>query len=362
MKANPKYDLYGYLEFFPVDIGFVTPVFIKENSYYIETETNNYTFDLITLPNEYLKFITREKKQINLKFGKSNECYYALKYFDNIYFGTGITLVDTIKKLIREEKRTFSRFPFTQKIITDFLDEYEPKLISSKTKTAIKKVLKAVTKTITKNSGKISIMIVDSHTLIRETWSYLLGRNEDLDIIAETGDGQHAIELARDHHPNIVLLEINMEPLNGFDILKMIRKLSPGSKVIAVTMHAQPAYAKKMLRLGARGYVTKNSPRKEMLDAIHQVIAGNVYICQAVKNIMSDQMMTEDEEGHELNKLSDREMEVINLIRNGLSSKDIADKLAISIKTVEIHRHNILKKLKVENTASLINYINASGL
>lgn len=210
--------------------------------------------------------------------------------------------------------------------------------------------------------SKISIMIVDDHTLIRETWSYLLGRNEDLEVIAELGDGQRAIEIARDKRPNIVLLDINMSPLNGFDILKMIRKLSPGSKVIAVSMHSQPAYAKKMLRLGARGYVTKNSPRKEMLDAIQQVHAGNVYICQEVKNILSEQMMNEGESADGLNQLSEREIEVINLIRNGLSSKEIADKLAISIKTVEVHRHNILKKLKVKNTASLINYINSSGL
>jgi two-component system invasion response regulator UvrY len=211
--------------------------------------------------------------------------------------------------------------------------------------------------------SKITIMIVDDHTLIRETWSYLLGRNEDLEVIAELGDGQRAIEIARDKRPNIVLLDINMSPLNGFDILKMIRKLSPGSKVIAVSMHSQPAYAKKMLRLGARGYVPKNSPRKEMLDAIHQVCAGNVYICQEVKNILSEQMMNEEEGGGDgLNQLSEREIEVINLIRNGMSSKEIADKLAISIKTVEVHRHNILKKLKVKNTASLINYINSSGL
>lgn len=210
--------------------------------------------------------------------------------------------------------------------------------------------------------SRISIMIIDDHTLIRETWSFLLGRNEGFEVIAEVGDGQRAIELARDKRPNIVLLDINMSPLNGFDILKMIRKLSPGSKVIAVSMHSQPSYAKKMLRLGARGYVTKNSPRQEMLDAINEVYNGQIYICQEVKNIISGQMLGEDETLPGLNQLSEREIEVINLIRDGLSSKEIAGKLNIAIKTVEVHRHNILKKLKVKNTASLINYINASGL
>lgn len=210
--------------------------------------------------------------------------------------------------------------------------------------------------------SKISIMIVDDHTLIRETWSFLLGRNEGFEVIAEVGDGQKAIELARDKRPNVVLLDINMAPLNGFDILKMIRKLSPGSKVIAVSMHSQPSYAKKMLRLGARGYVTKNSPRQEMLDAIKEVYGGQIFICQEVKNIISGQMLGEEESLPGLNQLSEREIEIINLIRDGLSSKEIAAKLNIAIKTVEVHRHNILKKLKVKNTASLINYINASGL
>ena len=210
--------------------------------------------------------------------------------------------------------------------------------------------------------GKITVMIVDDHTLIRETWSFLLGRNENYEVVAEVGDGQRAIDLARDKRPNIVLLDINMAPLNGFDVLKMIRKLSPGSKVIAVSMHSQPAYAKKMLRLGAKGYVTKNSPRQEMLDAINEVYSGNMYICQEVKNILSDQMLGEEDPATGLNQLSEREIEVINNIRDGLSSKEIADRLGISIKTVEVHRHNILKKLKVKNTASLINYINSTGL
>lgn len=210
--------------------------------------------------------------------------------------------------------------------------------------------------------AKITVLIVDDHTLIRETWSFLLGRNENFEVIAEVGDGQKAIDIARDKRPNIVLLDINMTPLNGFEVLKMVRKQSPGSKVIAVSMHSQPAYAKKMLRMGAKGYVTKNSPRQEMLDAIMEVNNGNTYICQEVKNILSDQMLSEEDHAAGLNQLSEREIEVINQIRDGLSSKEIADRLAISIKTVEVHRHNILKKLKVKNTASLINYINSSGL
>ena len=208
---------------------------------------------------------------------------------------------------------------------------------------------------------KVSIMIVDDHTLIRETWSFLLGKNENFDVIAECGDGERAVELARDKRPDVVLLDINMAPMSGFDVLKSIRKYSPGSKIIGVSMHSQPAYAKKMLRLGAKGYVTKNSPRQEMLEAIAEVSENRVYICQEVKNILSDQLLNSDQSNPDINNLSDREMQIVKALKEGLSSKEIAGELSISLKTVEVHRHNILKKLKLKNTVSLINFINSQA-
>jgi two-component system invasion response regulator UvrY len=208
---------------------------------------------------------------------------------------------------------------------------------------------------------KVSIMIVDDHTLIRETWSFLLGKNENFDVVAECGDGERAIELARDKRPDVVLLDINMAPMSGFDVLKMIRKYSPGSKIIGVSMHSQPAYAKKMLRLGAKGYVTKNSPRQEMLEAISEVSKNHIYICQEVKNILSDQLLNQDQVNPDINNLSDREMQIVRALKEGMSSKEIASELSISLKTVEVHRHNILKKLKLKNTVSLINFINSQA-
>jgi two-component system invasion response regulator UvrY len=208
---------------------------------------------------------------------------------------------------------------------------------------------------------KVSIMIVDDHTLIRETWSFLLGKNENFDVVAECGDGERAVELARDKRPDVVLLDINMAPMSGFDVLKMIRKYSPSSKIIGVSMHSQPAYAKKMLRLGAKGYVTKNSPRQEMLQAISEVSNNHIYICQEVKNILSDQLLNQDQVNPDINNLSDREMQIVRALKEGLSSKEIASELSISLKTVEVHRHNILKKLKLKNTVSLINFINSQA-
>jgi two-component system invasion response regulator UvrY len=204
-------------------------------------------------------------------------------------------------------------------------------------------------------------MIVDDHTLIRETWSFLLGKNENFEVVAECGNGERAIELARDKRPDVVLLDINMAPMSGFDVLKMIRKFSPSSKIIGVSMHSQPAYAKKMLRLGAKGYVTKNSPRNEMMLAINEVSNNHVYVCQEVKNILSEQMLNGDQANPDINNLSDREMQIVRALKEGLSSKEIAAELSISLKTVEVHRHNVLKKLKLKNTVSLINFINSQA-
>jgi len=208
----------------------------------------------------------------------------------------------------------------------------------------------------------ITILLVDDHKLIRDSWSFILNSDPRFIVVGETSEGKEAIELARTKKPQIILMDVNMTPMNGFDATKQIRKFTPGSKIIGVSMHSMPAYARRMLQLGAMGYVTKNSSKDEMIEAIVEVNNGKKYVCEEVKNILAQQELEENGINPDMNVLSRRELDVVHLIRDGLSSKEIADKLGISIKTVEVHRHNILKKLKVKNTASLINYINASGL
>ena len=205
---------------------------------------------------------------------------------------------------------------------------------------------------------KINILIADDHKLIRETWTYILNGDPRFQVVAECGDSEQAVELARQKRPHIVLMDINMTPINGFEATEKIRKVSPGSKIIGVSMHSQPAYAKKMLQVGARGYVTKNSSREEMFKAIMEVFRGNKYVCDEIKTIISEQLLDENQDTPNINSLTEREIQIINHIREGLSSKEIATKLKISLKTVEVHRHNILKKLKLKNSASLVNFIN----
>ncbi|HMI60279.1 MAG TPA: response regulator transcription factor [Puia sp.] len=205
-------------------------------------------------------------------------------------------------------------------------------------------------------------MIVDDHTLIRETWSFLLSTVPNFEIVAECGDGQLAIEMAKNIRPDIVLLDINMEPVNGFEVLKKIRKLSPASKIIILSMRSEPAYAKKMLRLGAKGYVTKNSPRTEMLEAINEVSNGNSYVCQELKKSLAELTVKDGPKDQGINSLSGRELQVLGLLSAGGSSKEIAAELGIAVKTIEVHRHNILSKLNLKNTISLINFINSHAV
>lgn len=209
--------------------------------------------------------------------------------------------------------------------------------------------------------GKITILIADDHKLIRETWTYILNSDIRFEVVAECGDAEQAVELAKELSPNIILMDINMPPFNGFEATEQIRKVSPDSKIIGVSMHSQPAYAKKMLQVGAKGYVTKNSSKEEMFNAITEVYNGNKYVCDEIKTIISDQLLDDNNDAPSVNSLTEREMQIIHHIREGHSSKEIASQLDISLKTVEVHRHNILKKLKLKNSASLVNFINSSA-
>jgi two-component system invasion response regulator UvrY len=210
---------------------------------------------------------------------------------------------------------------------------------------------------------KITILIADDHTLVRETWSFILNTDPRFKVIAESGSGEDAVELAKQLRPNVVIMDINLPGMNGIEATQLIRKYSPGSKILGVSLHTQPTYARKMIQKGAMGYVTKNSSREEMFKAIMEVQNGRKYICDEIKNILSEQVISGDDSNNNgLNSLSQREIEIIGFIKKGSSSKEIADSLNISVKTVEVHRYNILKKLNLKNAAALVNFINNSQL
>jgi DNA-binding NarL/FixJ family response regulator len=209
---------------------------------------------------------------------------------------------------------------------------------------------------------KIRVLIADESKLNRDTWTYMLNLDARFTVVAECGDADRAVELTADKRPDVVLMDINTPAFAGLEATQKIRRQQPGSQVISISSFSQPLYVKKMMQMGAMGYVTKNSSREEMLHAIMEVSQGHKYICNEIKDIISEQTLssTENAKQPDVNAITNRELEIINLIRGGSSSKEIATSLFISLRTVEVHRHNILKKLKLKNTASLINFVNSS--
>lgn len=208
----------------------------------------------------------------------------------------------------------------------------------------------------------IRLIIIDDHTLVRETWSFILNKDERFTVIAASGNAEDGIELCKQHRPDIVLLDINLPGMNGIAAVPLIKKFAPGTRIIGVSLHTQVAYVKKMMQSGASGYITKNSTREEMIEAIIEVGEGKKYICREIKNILAESMVKEEDGTPNLNALSVREMEIIKFIKQGFSSKEIASSTSISVKTVEVHRYNILRKLNLKNAAALVNYSNKYDL
>ena len=198
---------------------------------------------------------------------------------------------------------------------------------------------------------KITVLIIDDHTLIRQTWSFSLNSDSRFAVVGESGSAEKGIELCRQLQPDIVLLDINLPGMSGIEATPLIRKYVPCSRIIGISLHTQPAYAKRMIQQGAMGNITKNSSRNEMILALLEVFNGNKFICQDVKTALSESILIEGKEEQGINSLSHREMQIIDMIKQGLSSKEIASEASISVKTVEVHRYNILRKLNLRKAA-----------
>lgn len=209
---------------------------------------------------------------------------------------------------------------------------------------------------------KITILLVDDHRLLRESWYGILNSDPHFRVVGDTGDGMEAIKLAKNLQPDVVLMDLNMMPVDGYEVTKQIHKSGSGSRVIGLTMYNNVISAKRLLALGAMGYLTKNSSKEEMKEAIIEVRKGRKYICKEIKNVLAQQELEEDSEVSLVGSLSKREIEIVQYVKKGLSSREIALQLDIGMKTVEVHRYNILRKLHLKNSASLINFFNTNGI
>jgi DNA-binding NarL/FixJ family response regulator len=208
---------------------------------------------------------------------------------------------------------------------------------------------------------KIRILIVEDHKLIRETWSSMLNADERFEVIGACGDTQQAISFAQLEHPDIVLMDININPLNGFEATTRMKETTPMSKVIALSFHSEMVFVQKMFASGAKGYMTKNSGCEELTDAILRVHAGNQYVCAEVREKGFEVVPLSYVKGPATYLLTNKEIQVSHFLQDGLLSKEIAGKLNISVRTVSVHRYNIFKKLNVNNSVSLINLLKSGN-
>ncbi|MCI0477161.1 MAG: response regulator transcription factor [Anaerolineales bacterium] len=213
--------------------------------------------------------------------------------------------------------------------------------------------------------SKIRLLMVDDHEIVRAGLRMLLQTQPDIEIVAEADNGRDAVARARELQPDIVLMDISLPDLDGFEATRQIKRALPKTAVLALTMHESDEYFFKMLQAGASGYVPKKAAPTDLVTAIRTVYEGGVFLYPALaKSLVRDYMgrATEGNERAALDGLTEREQEVLKLIADGLTNQEIADKLTISVKTVERHRANIMGKLNLHSRTELVKYAIRKGL
>jgi DNA-binding NarL/FixJ family response regulator len=201
----------------------------------------------------------------------------------------------------------------------------------------------------------ISILLIEDHLLVRESWKEVLGKVNDFQIVAESDNQDDAFEKIQKFRPNVILLDINLKGVASVDLIKKIVDTMPHPKIIVVSMNIEYFFIKKMFTYGIKGYVTKYSPKDDLIDAIYKVQGGETYFCSEVRKLFLDSKQEEV-------KLSYKELEILKLISKGMGNKQIAAHWNVSVKAVESHKTKIYKKLRLSSIAELISYGKSRGM
>lgn len=203
----------------------------------------------------------------------------------------------------------------------------------------------------------IRIMLADDHEVVRAGFRMILEQDPELKVIAEAADGAQAYAIAAREKPDILLMDISMPPgQSGLVACEKIAKDFPTTKVVILTMFAEPEYLFYTLRGGAAGYVLKNSTSEELLAAVHAVAEGGSYIHPKMTALLTKQLVGSGEEDRSYQQLSNRELEILQLLAKGFTNKEISEQIFLSVKTVEAHRSKIYQKLGLKSRADLVDY------
>lgn len=201
------------------------------------------------------------------------------------------------------------------------------------------------------------IFIVDDHPMMREGLAQLIGHETDLVVCGEADDAPQALEQIEKLKPDLALVDITLRSTSGLELIKDLRIRTPALSILVISMHDESLYAERVLRAGGRGYVMKQEGGKKLMEAIRQVLSGKTYVSEKISAKIFDLFSGRPTESSSpVGRLTDREFEVFRIIGEGRSTKEIADKLRVSAKTVEVHRVNIKQKLKVATAAELIHF------
>lgn len=204
-------------------------------------------------------------------------------------------------------------------------------------------------------SKSIRLAIAEDHNMIRKAWILLLGELENVTVVAEAANGRELIQLLETKPVDIVLMDIDMPLMNGLEAADIIRTRCPWVKIIALTMQKDFSFMKRLFAMGAMGYVTKNASKEELFAAIQAVSEGRKYVCDELNDSLLKKMGQERSATRKDDDiLTRREREIVRLIADGMTSRDIAQHLFLSLKTVEAHRGNVFRKFKVKNVAELL--------
>jgi len=210
----------------------------------------------------------------------------------------------------------------------------------------------------TQTKGKKNIVIIDDHPILREGLRQLLNEEPDLYVCGEAENAHKAMEVIDRYKPDIAIVDVSLEGGSGIALIKRIRATYPGLSTLVLSMHDELLYAERALRAGANGYIMKQEKAEKVVQAINRILGGDIYLSEKMASTMVHKLLGSGSAGKGvgIENLSDRELEVFQLIGNGWTTRQISEQLHVSIKTVESHRARIKEKMKLKNATELVQY------
>jgi DNA-binding NarL/FixJ family response regulator len=213
-------------------------------------------------------------------------------------------------------------------------------------------------------TAAMKVLVVDDHEVVRQGIKMVLETDPELEVVGEAASGEDAIERVRELRPNVVVMDIGMPGLSGFEATRRIRQSNPEVQVLALTVHDSEAYVFQMLQAGATGYIVKRAPAVEVIQAVKRAYRGEAVLHPSVAKLLIRDYLSRVEKGEETSydTLSDREREILKLIAEGKTNREMADLLYLSVKTVQAHRANLMRKLGMHDRTELVKYAIRKGI